>query len=214
MTDKRRIPHYLFLPAMIAFLMLFFAGCGEQDESDWPSGYENVISLHTDALIEFEEGTFELENYSTDEYSELQSEYMTYGFLESLIPDLSSAGDYYYGFMDLDGDDNDELIIMQKINDDEFTYHGIYSLDGGEPYMILETGLWDRCRAFVYSDGTIEVFGSSGAADYTSEFYKFDDGELELVETVGSDDGDKYDKVTEKYRSLGAPDIEWISFIK
>ncbi len=214
MTDKRSIPHYLFLPAMMVLLMLFFVGCGEKEPGDGPAGYKNVLNIHADALSDFSEGTFKMEDYVTGEYTELQSEYITYGFLESLIPELSSADDYYYGFMDLDGDDNDELIIMQEINDDEFVYHGIYSLDDGEPYMILETGLWDRCRAFVYSDGIIEVYGSSGAADYTGDFYKFDDGELKLVEAVSSDDGDKYDKVTEKYRSSGAPDIEWISFIK
>ncbi len=61
----------------------------------------------------------------------------------------------------------------------------------------------------------IECTAPPGHADYTGDFYKFDDGKtLKLVEAVSSDDGDKYDKVTEKYRSSGTPDIEWISFIK
>ncbi len=85
MTDKRSIPHYLFLPAMMVLLMLFFVGCGEKEPGDGPAGYKNVLNIHADALSDFSEGTFKMEDYVTGEYTELQSEYITYGFLESLI---------------------------------------------------------------------------------------------------------------------------------
>lgn len=220
MRDRIHPVRSLILPAMAVLMMLFFVGCGEQDLDDDPAGYKNVLNIHADALNDFAEGTFEMEDYVTGEYNELQSEYMTYGFLQNLDSAISPAEDYFYGYMDLDGDGNDEFIIMQKMNDDEFIYHGIYSLDNdNEPYMILDTGLWDRCRAFVYSDGTIEVYGSSGAADYTRTFYEFEDGELKLVDEINSDeinsnDEDREEIIPEKFGSMGPPDIEWISFVK
>ncbi len=212
MMKKKRFLRLMILSATIMFLVIFSAGCSGQGEDS--GDYKNVINLHTKALLEFQEGTFEMDDYVTGDYDQLQSEYMTYGFLENLASGISPAEYYFYGFTDLDGDSSDELIIMEKRSHDELVYHGIYSLDSGEPYMILDTGLWDRCRAFVYSDGTIEIYGSSGASDSTSTFYEFENGALNPIGKIDTNEGEREQFIPEKFGSMDPPDIEWIPFLQ
>lgn len=98
----------------------------------------------------------------------------------------NSDNKYYYTLTDLDGDATDEMIIMESYTDYEGNAQpnivDILSLHDGQPGLLI-SGAY---RNFIElcNGGVIKRTGSGGADAHIYEFYKINNGSLELLHTA------------------------------
>ncbi|MCD7813283.1 MAG: DUF1311 domain-containing protein [Lachnospiraceae bacterium] len=98
---------------------------------------------------------------------------------------LSSAEEFGYFLMDVDGDGTEELLVGQ-VSEAEDAYQGMfydfYTIK--EEELVQVTASAERGRFYLCMDGTIACEGSSGAFCSSNAFYTFTGTELELTEAV------------------------------
>ena len=132
------------------------------------SAYDNILSEICSVLE------------SGQDMTETENEYISTGIEEAALwretPEerLQSISYCYY---DINGDGNDELIIVET--DDSDRILDIYSISGGE-YVHVAEG-WSRNRLFLLDDNTIFNSGSSGAMYTNNELFELSADASELV---------------------------------
>ena len=93
--------------------------------------------------------------------------------------ELSDIG---YALIDLDGNGQNELVI----NAIESPYvYDLYTISEGKAVHIFASG--ERYAHFLLENGYVELQWSDSAAKSGHDFYKFNDGQLELVERITLD---------------------------
>lgn len=103
-----------------------------------------------------------------------------------------SINNYYYTLTDLDGDNSNELIIMETYTDYEGNEQpnivDILALHDDQPELILSGGY--RNRIELCKGNVIKRTGSGGADAHIYEFYKIENGSIELLQTVEANWGE------------------------
>ncbi len=91
-----------------------------------------------------------------------------------------------YALKDIDGDGSDELLLGQNGTPDFDGWDGliynIYTLKDDELYVLANGG--ERDTYFITEDGTVGNVASGGATDSAYNYYKLEDKELKLIESV------------------------------
>ena len=90
--------------------------------------------------------------------------------------------DFYYAYRDMDGNGMEELLIgagsggyIQMVD--------LYGFDGTQPVQLIdESTLGDRSTLTILEDNTISLFGSSGAAESSQDYWQLDGCSLIPVE--------------------------------
>ncbi|MBQ7980402.1 MAG: hypothetical protein IJ305_02215, partial [Oscillospiraceae bacterium] len=105
--------------------------------------------------------------------------------------DYQSMG---YCYMDIDNNGTEELIFgaINPING-RTTIYNVATVRDGKIFQPVEG--WTRNSFWYCGDGIIGNYGSGGAGYNEYNFYKYNDGELELIEAFNFD----YDKTGEDY---------------
>ncbi|MCR5195107.1 MAG: hypothetical protein K6D38_02200 [Pseudobutyrivibrio sp.] len=125
-----------------------------------------------------------------------------------MVPGDTTVG---YALKDLDGDGSDELLLGRNGTPGFDGWDGavfnIYTLKDGEMMYVLANG-GQRDSYFIAEDGTIGNVASGGATDTAYNYYKLDDKELKLIESVftapkeGSDEVNWYYTEKEPFTDL------------
>ena len=179
---------------LIASLLLtILTSCNNrqpEDSNDEPSSttnqisneekYKPVLDIYKDIIINLDE-----QLNSTDRpYSEGTQEYEWWSAI------LGAAGSYHlstnapgYAFCDLNQNGNDELLLLL----DDYTTLAIFSFANDKP--VLLDHYWNRKKCTIDEDGTLQVYGSSGADTFSFSILKISDNDKELVllEEYGTD---------------------------
>ncbi|MBQ8175963.1 MAG: hypothetical protein IJ035_02885 [Oscillospiraceae bacterium] len=105
--------------------------------------------------------------------------------------DYQSMG---YCYMDIDSNGTEELIFgAANLTNGGTTIYNVATVRDGKIFQPVEG--WTRNSFWYCGVGVIGNYGSGGASHNTYNFYKYNDGELELIETFNFD----YDKTGEDY---------------
>ena len=135
----------------------------------------------------------------------------------------NSVNNYYYTLTDLDGDGSDELIIMETYTDYEGNEQpkivDILSFHDGQPRLLI-SGAY---RNFIElcNGGIIKRTGSGGADAHIYEFYKIENGSIELLQTVETNWGEytvdgaastesEVNTILSGYESIELNTFDWI----
>lgn len=136
--------------------------------------YDEVIELYIRALKE---------RWNSDKISEFGFE--PYCFVSS----MESDG---YLLKDLDGDGNDELIILPRScleyrnSEERGILYAVYTMKDGKPIRVLES--WTRSRNYLCVDGGIYNEGSDGASYSTWCIRDIKNGRIVVREGVQTTD--------------------------
>ena len=136
--------------------------------------YDEVIELYIRAIKE---------RWDSDKISEFGFE--PYCFVSS----MESDG---YLLKDLNGDGNDELIILPRScleyrdAEERGILYAVYTMKDGKPIRVLYS--WTRRRNYLCTDGEIYSEGSDGAAYFTACIYDIRDGKAVVREGVQTTD--------------------------
>ncbi|MBR2907177.1 MAG: hypothetical protein IKC26_03940 [Clostridia bacterium] len=187
-----------------SFLLTFLASCNtrqpeeskddtasttEQTENN-PSNdisneekYKPVLDIYKDVIINLDEQM----NSKGNPYSEGTKEYEWWAAIIGAVSTFHlSTNIPGYAFCDLNKNENDEMLLLL----DDYTVLAIFSFADGKP--ILLDNYWNRKKCAIDGDGTIQVYGSSGADTSSFSIFKIsdDDKELLLLEEYGTDGHD------------------------
>ena len=136
--------------------------------------YDEVIELYIRAIKE---------RWDSDKISEFGFEPCCF------VGSMESDG---YLLKDLNGDGNDELIILPRtsLEDGNVEYcemlYAVYTMKNGKPIRVLES--WTRSRNYLCTDGGIYNEGSDGAAYFTACIYDIKGGKAVVREGVQTTD--------------------------
>ena len=85
-------------------------------------------------------------------------------FYQNAYPDSTQL---YYAYYDIDGNGTEELLIGHGGPDGSYMrYYDVFSTDGTSTYRFFnDDSMGDRSTLTIYTDGTMDVNGSGGAAD-------------------------------------------------
>ena len=142
--------------------------------------YKLVLDIYEDIIINLDEQL----NATDRPYSEGTQEYEWWSAI------LGAAGSYHlstnapgYAFCDLNQNGNDELLLLL----DDYTTLAIFSFANDKP--VLLDHYWNRKKCTIDEDGTLQVYGSSGADTFSFSILKISDNDKELVllEEYGTD---------------------------
>lgn len=94
--------------------------------------------------------------------------------------------DICYAFYDINKDNNDEMIVLSKRNDDsKLTIIDIHGYDGKNPVRLIKNdSLGDRTKVEIFENGVIYLNGSNGADNGILSFNKIESDGY----TLSSDD--------------------------
>ena len=177
-----------------------FKGSGDSRVySEWSN--EAVGFTYTDDEISSEVAVATYNSY--DEIIEVISNGLKNGFSEDdqFYLDVSSCffmNDPEYeilGYMkkDLDGDGSEELILGENAADGSGPSEGwdsiiydVFTMKDGKVAHVLNG--WERNRFYLCTDGTIANEGSSGAAYSTWAYYKIENGQAKIIESIFTDE--------------------------
>lgn len=196
-----------------SFLLTFLVSCNnrqsEKSKYETTSGisneekYKPVLDIYKDVIINLEEQM----NSKGSPYSEGTKEYEWWGaiiralstfYLSTNIPGYPhlSTNIPGYAFCDLNKNGNDEMVLLL----DDYTVLAIFSFADGKP--VLLDRYWNRKKCTIEQDGTIQVYGSSGADRSAVSIYEIakNDKELVLLEEYGTDGHDPDTLVTHYYK--------------
>ncbi len=187
-----------------SFLLAFFASCNtqppkeskndttsttEQTENN-PSNdisneekYKPVLDIYKDVIINLDEQM----NSKGSPYSEGTTEYEWWAAIIGAVASFHiSTNVPGYAFCDLNKNGNDEMLLLL----DDYTVLSMFSFADGKP--VLLDNYWNRKKCTIEQDGTIQVYGSSGADTSSFSIFKIsdDDKELLLLEEYGTDGHD------------------------
>lgn len=136
--------------------------------------YDEVIELYIRALKE---------RWNSDKISEFGFEPCCF------VSSMESDG---YLLKDLNGDGNDELIILPRScleyrdAEERGILYAVYTMKDGKPIRVLYS--WTRRRNYLCTDGEIYSEGSDGAAYFTACIYDIRDGKAVVREGVQTTD--------------------------
>lgn len=136
--------------------------------------YDEVIELYIRAIKE---------RWDSDKISEFGFEPCCF------VSSMESDG---YLLKDLNGDGNDELIILPRScleyrdAEERGILYAVYTMKDGKPIRVLYS--WTRRRNYLCTDGEIYSEGSDGAAYFTACIYDIRDGKAVVREGVQTTD--------------------------
>lgn len=136
--------------------------------------YDEVIELYIRAIKE---------RWNSDKISEFGFEPCCF------VSSMESDG---YLLKDLNGDGNDELIILPRScleyrdAEERGILYAVYTMKDGKPIRVLYS--WTRRRNYLCTDGEIYSEGSDGAAYFTACIYDIRDGKAVVREGVQTTD--------------------------
>lgn len=134
--------------------------------------YKPVLDIYKDVIMNLDEKI----NSKDSPYSEGTKEYKWESAIIVAVARLQlSTNVPGYAFCDLNKNGNDELILLL----DDYTVLAIFSFADGKP--ILLDNYWNRKMCTIDGDGTIQVYGSSGADTSSFSIFKISDNDKELV---------------------------------
>ena len=200
---------------LLTFLLSFFSSCTktheksetdsksptEQTEStpivnesnDKPSAdssnseneekYKPVLDIYKDVIINLDKQM----NSKGSPYSEGTKEYEWWTAIIGAVASFHlSTNVPGYTFCDLNKNGNDEMLLLL----DDYTVLAIFSFADGKP--VLLDNYWNRKKCTIEQDGTLQVYGSSGADRSSVSIYEVakNDKELALLEEYGTDGHD------------------------
>lgn len=165
--------------------------------------YDEVIELYIRALKE---------RWNSDKISEFGFEPCCF------VSSMESDG---YLLKDLNGDGNDELIILPRScleyrdAEERGILYAVYTMKDGKPIRVLYS--WTRRRNYLCTDGEIYSEGSDGAAYFTACIYDIRDGKAVVREGVQTTDrmdengecleGGVYLRMTESHKLYDGEEI-------
>lgn len=213
-TNFNRMKKTITWLLIASFLLAFLASCNthppkenkndttsttEQTENN-PSNdisneekYKPVLDIYKDVVINLNE---QMDSKGSP-YSEGTKEYEWWSaIIGAVLTFHLSTKIPGYAFCDLNQNGNDEMLLLL----DDYTVLAIFSFADAKP--ILLDNYWHRKKCTIEQDGTIQVYGSSGA-DYSSfSIYEIakSDKELVLLEEYGTDGHDPETLVTHYYK--------------
>ena len=161
---------------IIAFLLCFImtfslVSCNTvNDEPKIPSDdisneekYKPVLDIYKDVIINLDEKI----NSKDSPYSEGTKEYEWESAIIGAVARFHlSTNVPGYAFRDLNENGNDEMLLLL----DDYTVLAIFSFADGKP--VLLDNYWNRKKCTIEQDGTIQVYGSSGADRSAVSIYK------------------------------------------
>ena len=145
--------------------------------------YKPVLDIYKDVIINLDEQM----NSKGSPYSEGTKEYEWWAAIIGAVASFHlSTNVPGYAFCDLNKNGNDEMLLLL----DDYTVLSIFSFADGKP--ILLDNYWNRKKCTIDGDGTIQVYGSSGADTSSFSIYEIanDNKELLLLEEYGTDGHD------------------------
>ncbi len=142
--------------------------------------YKPVLNIYKDVIINLDEKINSKDSPYSEGTKEYEWESAIIGAVASFHLSTNVPG---YAFCDLNENGNDEMLLLL----DDYTVLAIFSFSDGKP--ILLDNYWNRKRCTIDVDGTIQVYGSSGADTSSFSILKIsdDDKELLLLEEYGTD---------------------------
>lgn len=165
--------------------------------------YDEVIELYIRAIKE---------RWDNDKISEFGFEPCCF------VSSMESDG---YLLKDLNGDGNDELIILPRScleyrdAEERGILYAVYTMKDGKPIRVLYS--WTRRRNYLCTDGEIYSEGSDGAAYFTACIYDIRDGKAVVREGVQTTDrmdengeyleGTVYLRMTESHKLYDGEEI-------
>lgn len=157
--------------------------------------YKSVLDIYKDVIINLDEQMNSKESLYPDKSKEYEWESAIIGAVASFHLSTNVPG---YAFCDLNKNGNDEMLLLL----DDYTVLAIFSFADGKP--ILLDNYWNRKKCTVDGDGTIQVYGSSGADASSFSIFKTSDNdkELLLLEEYGTDGHDPDTLAANYYKIL------------
>ena len=155
--------------------------------------YKPVLDIYKDVIINLDEQM----NSKGSPYSEGTKEYEWWAAIVGAAASFHlSTNVPGYAFCDLNKNGNDEMLLLL----DDYTVLAIFSFADGKP--VLLDNYWNRKKCTIEQDGTIQVYGSSGADRSAVSIYEIakNDKELVLLEEYGTDGHDPDTLVTHYYK--------------
>jgi hypothetical protein len=155
--------------------------------------YKPVLDIYKDVIINLDEQM----NSKGSPYSEGTKEYEWWAAIIGAVSTFHlSTNIPGYAFCDLNKNGNDEMLLLL----DDYTVLAIFSFADGKP--VLLDNYWNRKKCTIEQDGTIQVYGSSGADRSAVSIYEIakNDKELVLLEEYGTDGHDPDTLVTHYYK--------------
>ena len=155
--------------------------------------YKPVLDIYKDVIINLDEKM----NSKDSPYSEGTKEYEWWAAIIRAVSTFHlSTNIPGYAFCDLNKNGNDEVVLLL----DDYTVLAIFSFADGKP--VLLDNYWNRKKCTIEQDGTIQVYGSSGADRSAVSIYEIakNDKELVLLEEYGTDGHDSDTLVTHYYK--------------
>ena len=145
--------------------------------------YKPVLDIYKDTIINLNEKINSKDSPYSEGTKEYEWESAIIGAVASFHLSTNVPG---YAFFDLNKNGNDEMLLLL----DDYTVLAIFSFADGKP--ILLDNYWNRKKCTIDGDGTIQVYGSSGADTSSFSIFKIsdDDKELVLLEEYGTDGHD------------------------
>ena len=156
--------------------------------------YKPVLDIYKDVIINLDEQM----NSKGSPYSEGTKEYEWWAAIIGAVASFHlSTNVPGYAFCDLNKNGNDEMLLLL----DDYTVLAIFSFADGKP--ILLDNYWNRKKCTIDGDGTIQVYGSSGADTSSFSIFKISDNdkELLLLEEYGTDGHDP-DTLADNYYKI------------
>ena len=191
---KKRIA-VLLCCTMLSALCL--SGCGDTKKEDSPSGQNtdtqnpsDIVTPDTQTPQQPTEEPSEPEVSEAGLYDEVLAQYrnaIANDFYEDQMDDYDAwealVGEYVayeyvcnhmepicYTLYDVNGDGIDELLLAVLYEDFPF-YYDIFTHNGMQPVRLFDMNFGYRVNLNVFTDGTLEVTGSNGAAESFNDFY-------------------------------------------
>ena len=171
----------------------------EQPENSVSAGvsneekYKPILDIYKDTVINLDEQL----NSVDAPYSKETKEYEWWSAIFSAVVSCQLSKNIPgYAFCDLNKNGNDELLLLLG----DYTVLAIFSFADGKP--ILLDMYWNRKKCTIEQDGTIQVYGSSGADTSSFQIYEIakNDTELVLLQEYGTDGHDPETLVTYYYK--------------
>lgn len=157
--------------------------------------YKPVLDIYKDVIINLDEKINSKESLYPEKSKEYEWESAIIGAAASFHLSTNVPG---YAFCDLNKNGNDEMLLLL----DDYTVLAIFSFADGKPILI--DNYWNRKKCTVDGDGTIQVYGSSGADAFSFSIFEIsnDDRELVLLEEYGTDGHDPDTLAANYYKIL------------
>lgn len=155
--------------------------------------YKPILDIYKDTVINLDEQL----NSVDAPYSKETKEYEWWSAIFSAVVSCQLSKNIPgYAFCDLNKNGNDELLLLLG----DYTVLAIFSFADGKP--ILLDMYWNRKKCTIEQDGTIQVYGSSGADTSSFQIYEIakNDTELVLLQEYGTDGHDPETLVTYYYK--------------